>query len=145
MLSASNRPPLLAQRTTGGGAATLRGHLERPMVGGSHLERRGPSPQGAGSVYWLDRGATAPTAASGGQQFAFVCPARVPLSQLGQSVHEADVGAFEFGLGKHLGSSGGTGRELCGPAAVSRHRLQSQWLEPVGAPPRLEAQRGGFL
>src|ERR1035438_7588122 len=101
------------------------------MVCGGHVERRRPSPQGAGSVYWLDPGATASTAAPGGQQFAFVCPARVPLSQPGQSVHEADVGAFEFGLGKHLGSSGGTGRELCGPAAVSRHRLQSQWLEPV--------------
>src|ERR1039458_9152928 len=81
----------------------LRGQLERPMVCGSHLERRGPSPQGAGSVYWLDRGATAPTTASGGQQFAFVCSARVPLSQPGQSVHEADVGALEFGLGKHVG------------------------------------------
>ena len=31
------------------------------------------------------------------------------------------------------------------PQAVSRHRLQGQWLEPVGAHARLEAQRGGFL
>ena len=31
------------------------------------------------------------------------------------------------------------------PAAVSGHRLQGQWLEPVGAHARLEAQRGGFL
>src|ERR1035441_1843713 len=115
------------------------------MVCGGHLERRSPSPEGAGSVYWLDRGATAPTVASGGQQFAFVCPGRVPLSQSGQSVYEADVGALEFGLGKHMGPSGGAGRELCGPPAVSRHRLQSQWLEPVGAYPWLEAQRGGFL
>src|ERR1035437_495464 len=68
------------------------------MVCSGHVVRRGPSPQGAGSVYWLDRGATAPTVAPGGQQFAFVCSARVPLSQPGQSVHEADVGAFEFGL-----------------------------------------------
>src|ERR1035441_768006 len=110
---------------SGGRAATLRGHLERPMVGGSHLERRGPSPQGAGSVYWLDRGATAPTAASGGQQFAFVCPARVPLSQLGQSVHEADVGAFEFGLGKHLGSSGGATSAHGGGNCAARSLTQA--------------------
>src|ERR1019366_9732849 len=67
MWSDAHRAPLPAQRATGGGAVTLRGHLERPMVCGRHLERRRPSPQGAGSVYWLDGGATAPTAASGGQ------------------------------------------------------------------------------
>ena len=54
-------------------------------------------------------------------------------SEMATEGKAADVGALEFGLGKHVGSPNGTGTEHCGTPTVSRHRL------------RMIESAGGFL
>ena len=74
----------------------------------------------------------------------YVLPER-PLPQSGQPVYEAHARTVECGLAERVATSGRVGGEFCGPQPLSRHGLQGQWLEPVGAHARLEAQRGGLL
>jgi len=80
----------------------------------------------------------------GGQQFAFVCSARVPLSQPGQPVHEADVGALSSDWESTWGHPVALAESFVDPSSIVAPLTKSvagaSW-----AYQRLEAQRGGFL